>query len=115
MMTPSVAQATAVGFFGLALVRFRAGLRVVRYQRNLRRLPHYELPATNIPISTTRLFLGRGFQWTQRHTQRLRDTLRPEVHRYLGPGRVYRLARFYRSALCRGARTALRRSRASQP
>jgi conjugative coupling factor TraD (TOL family) len=110
MMTPSVAQATAVGFFALALVRFRAGLRVVRYQRNLRRLPHYELPATKIPVSTTRLFLGRGFQWTQRHTQRLRDTLRPEVRRYLGPGRVYRLARFIeaRCAEVRGLRLVAR-------
>ncbi len=93
MLTPSVARASAAGFLVLALVRGRAGLRVVRYQRNLRRLPHYELSAEQIPVSTTRLFVGRGFLWTQRHTQRLRDTLRPEVQRYLESGRLYRWAR----------------------
>ena len=94
MMTPSVAHAAALGFFGLAFIRFRAGVRVIRYQRNLRRLPHYELPASKVPVSTTRLFLGRGFQWSQKHTQRLRDTLRPEVQRYLDPGPFYRLGRW---------------------
>ncbi|HBX73017.1 MAG TPA: conjugative coupling factor TraD, PFGI-1 class, partial [Halieaceae bacterium] len=40
-----------------------------------------------------KLFLGRGFRWTQRHTQRLRDTLRPEVQHYVQPGALYRWAR----------------------
>lgn len=93
MMTPPVAYGVAAVFLGSALVRFRAGWRVVRYHRNLRRLPRYELPIGKIPVSTTRLFLGRGFPWTQRHTQRLRDTLRPEVQRYLNPGRLRRFAR----------------------
>lgn len=93
MMTPSVGYATALILFGLAAFRFRAGWRVLRYHRNLRRLPHYELPISKVPVSATRLFLGRGFEWTQMHTQRLRDTLRPEVQRYLSPGLLTRGAR----------------------
>jgi conjugative coupling factor TraD (TOL family) len=99
MMTSNAARASAVGFFALALLRFRAGFRVLRYQRNLRRLADYELPASKIPVSTKRLFLGKGFQWTQVHTQRLRDTLRPEVQRYLDPGRLFDCARSI-EALC---------------
>jgi hypothetical protein len=32
-------------------------------------------------------------RWTQRHTQRLRDTIRPEVQLYVQPGALYRWAR----------------------
>ena len=93
LLTPGVGHAVAVILFILAGVRCRAGVRVLRYQRNLRRLPHYELAAESVPVSSTRLFLGKGFQWTQQHTQRLRDTLRPEVQRYLEAGRLFRWAR----------------------
>jgi len=93
MMPPGLAYATAGALFTLALWRGRQGWRVMRYQRNLRRLRDYRIKASRIPVSRTRLFLGRGFRWTQRHTQRLRDTLRPEAARYLAPGRMYALAR----------------------
>lgn len=93
MMPPGLAYATACALFTLALWRGRQGWRVIRYQRNLRRLRDYRIKASRIPVSRTRLFLGRGFRWTQRHTQRLRETLRPEAARYLAPGRTYALAR----------------------
>jgi conjugative coupling factor TraD (TOL family) len=44
-------------------------------------------------VSRRKLFLGRGFRWTQKHTQRLRDTIRPEVQRYVQPGPLYHWAR----------------------
>ncbi|ACR67578.1 hypothetical protein NT01EI_0336 [Edwardsiella ictaluri 93-146] len=52
------------------------------------------MSAGQIPVSGQRLFLGRGFRWTQKHTQRLQDTLRPEVAKYLQPGRLYLAARW---------------------
>ena len=52
---------------------------ILRYQRNMRRLPTYEVGSSKIPLSRRKLFLGRGFRWSQKHTQRLRDTIRPEV------------------------------------
>ncbi len=52
------------------------------------------MSAGQIPVSRQRLFLGRGFRWTQKHTQRLQDTLRPEVAKYLQPGRLYQAARW---------------------
>jgi len=93
LMTPGVARGAACVLLGLAAVRARAGFRVLRYQRNLKRLPRYTIRACRIPVSRTRLFLGRGFRWSQKHTQRLRDTLRPKVQCYLQPGFVYRAAR----------------------
>ena len=93
MMPPGMANAAAGTLFVLAAVRTRQAWRVLRYQRNMRRLPGYRMRAERIPVSRHTLFLGRGFRWTQRHTQRLRDTLRPEVQRYVQPGALYRWAR----------------------
>ena len=93
MMTPGVAWACVVLLLWLAAYRLRQGLRVVRYQRNLRQLPRYSLKAHKVPVSQRKLFLGLGFHWTQQHTQRLRDTIRPEVQHYIEPGPCYRWAR----------------------
>ncbi|EPU1662343.1 type IV conjugative transfer system coupling protein TraD [Escherichia coli] len=93
-LAPSVSYVTAAGFGVLAAVRFRQGMKIIRYRRNLRRLPRYVMSTRQIPVSRQRLFLGRGFRWTQKHTQRLQDTLRPEVAHYLQPGSLYRTARW---------------------
>ena len=82
-MTPGVAYGAAFLFGWLAWHRGRQAWRVLRYQRHMRSLPRYRMRADQIPWSPSRLFLGRGFAWGQKHTQRLRDTLRPEVRTYL--------------------------------
>ncbi|MBN3171863.1 conjugative coupling factor TraD, PFGI-1 class, partial [Pectobacterium brasiliense] len=92
-LAPSVSYVTAGGFAVLAMVRTRQGMKVLRYRRNLRRLPRYVMSSKQIPVSKRRLFIGKGFMWTQKHTQRLRDTLRPEVERYIQPSTLYQAAR----------------------
>ena len=93
MMPPGVASSAGAGLALIGLLRGRQAWRVIRYQRNMRRLPTYTVRASQIPISRRKLFLGRGFRWTQKHTQRLRDTIRPDVQRYVQPGRLYQWAR----------------------
>ena len=93
MMPPGVAYGAAGALALLGLVRWRQAWRVLTYQRNLRRLPTYRLHADQVPVSRRKLFLGRGFRWTQMHTQRLRDTIRPEVQQYIQPRPLYRWAR----------------------
>ncbi|XOQ12344.1 MAG: type IV conjugative transfer system coupling protein TraD [Serratia liquefaciens] len=88
-LAPSVSYVTAAGFAALAVTRTHQGMKIIRYRRNLRRLPRYVMSTKQIPVSHRRLFLGQGFRWTQKHTQRLQDTLRPEVARYLQPNRFY--------------------------
>src|SRR5471030_91955 len=92
-LAPSVSWVTAAGFGVLALQRTRQGLRILRYRRNIRRLPRYELSSRQIPVSQRYLFLGRGFQWTQKHTQRLLEARRPETEHYVQPTVIYRMAR----------------------
>ncbi|MDX8378099.1 MAG: type IV conjugative transfer system coupling protein TraD [Mariprofundales bacterium] len=93
MMPPTVAQGTAAILLTLAGLRtWQAGL-VIRYQRNLRRLPEYCLKPEEIPVSANKMFLGLGFRWNQTHTQRLYNTRIPKYAKYLEPSHPYKLAR----------------------
>ena len=93
MMPLEIAWPAGATLALFAAWRGRDAIRILRYQRNMRRLPAWSLRASQIPVSRNKLFLGRGFRWTQKHTQRLRDTLRPEVRRYVEPGPLYHWAR----------------------
>ena len=93
MMPPGIAYGAGLLLTVFGLIRARQAWRVIRYQRNMRRLPSYRLRADKIPLSRHKLFLGKGFHWTQKHTQRLRDTIRPEVQHYVQPGSLYQWAR----------------------
>ncbi|MBL8511656.1 MAG: type IV conjugative transfer system coupling protein TraD [Betaproteobacteria bacterium] len=84
----------ACGVLSLWVVwRIRQGRKVRRYQRNLRSLPRYALRADEIPWSRHRLFLGMGFRWDSRHTERLMLLRRQENRRFTQVGFWYRLAR----------------------
>ena len=86
-----VAAATLVLFAGW---RAWQGWKVLRYRRNLRCVPRYMLAPGDIPVSRRALFLGRGFRWTQTHTQRVFQARDPVARKkYLRPGWFYRLAR----------------------
>ncbi len=60
-LAPSVSyvMAGALGIF--AIKRTREGLRVLRYRRNIRRLPRYVMTSRQVPVSQMKLFSGKGF------------------------------------------------------
>ncbi len=93
MMTPSIATITA-GLLGLlCLVRTRQAWAVIRYQRGLKRNPRYRLPSHRIPISQKGLFLGKGFRWTQKHTERLYAARDKHAEKYNQPHPLKRFIR----------------------
>ncbi|EJL2425356.1 conjugative coupling factor TraD, PFGI-1 class, partial [Salmonella enterica] len=92
-LAPQVSYVTAAGFAIFTTIRTRQGLRILRYRRNIRRLPRYQMSSESIPVSRHFLFLGKGFMWEQKHTQRLLETKRPEVAPFLKPSVFYSLAR----------------------
>ncbi len=94
-LLPGLATVTAAGCAALGLVRTWQGFRLLRYRRQLRRLPYYVLPAKRIPLSRHKLFLGRGFLWNQRHSQRLVEARSPHARRWLEQGLWYREARAF--------------------
>lgn len=100
-LTPrAVAPVMAAGLLLFAAWRSWQGLQVLKYRRHLRCVPRYLLAPAEIPVSRRALFLGRGFRWTQTHTQRVFQARDPDVRRkYLHPSWFYRLARSSEMAL----------------
>lgn len=99
LMTPSVAYATSGALALTGLHRFKQGWDVWMYHRHLVRLPYYGLKPREVPVSNRYLFLGLGFRWTQKHTQRLSDAMHPVNEAYIRPGFPYRTARAIEDAL----------------
>jgi hypothetical protein len=92
-LNPLLGLGAALGFLTFGAIRLRDAWAILRYRRNIRRLPRYVMTSRDVPVSELRLFVGRGFRWEQRHTHRLMQTYRPEFRRYVEPTAIYRLVR----------------------
>lgn len=92
-LNPSLGVGSALSFSVFGAIRFRQAQAILRYRRNIRRLPRYVMTSRAVPVSQQRLFIGRGFLWEQKHTHRLTQTYRPDFRRYVEPTSAYRLAR----------------------
>ena len=91
----------AAGTLGLAFgaARARKAMRVLRYQRGLKRYKLTYLAPHKIPVSNKYLYLGQGFRWTQLHTQRKVDAMRYKAKPYVDPSPwIARARRFERWA-----------------
>src|SRR6218665_1489781 len=84
-LSPLPGLGSALGFLAFGAIRLGDAWAILRYRRNIRRLPRYVMTSRNVPVSQQRLFVGRGFRWEQRHTHRLMQTYRPEFRRYVEP------------------------------
>jgi len=93
MMSPSIGYASGIILVGFGFYRINQGLRVIRYQRNLRRLSRFTMASKKIPCFKSYLYLGKGFRWEQKHTQRLKDTLSPAARKYIRPSPFYHAVR----------------------
>lgn len=83
MVTPSVGYGAAALLFVYGAWWLKRGWGIVAYQHNLRRLPIFSMAQRRIPVSGRRLYLGKGFAWSERHTQRLHDTRRSKFQKYV--------------------------------
>ncbi len=92
-LTPLFGIVAALGFAWLGIVRLKQAGVVLRYRRNIRRLPKYTMTSAEMPVSNEHLFIGKGFRWTQKHTQRLADTYLPQFASYVEPSLLYERAR----------------------
>lgn len=89
MMAPSVAYTSAALLYAFGVYRAKDGFYLLKYQRNLKRLPRFSMTSKQIPVYKNHLYLGQGFKWDQRHTQRLKDTLSPAAKKYIEPSKIY--------------------------
>ncbi len=67
----------------LSLVRVFEAVAVIRYQRGLLQSSAWTMRSDRVPRKKGLIYLGEGFKWTQKHTQRLVDTIRPEGRKYV--------------------------------
>lgn len=88
-LQPTVGYTLACGFLLLGIKRGWAGWRIVRYHRNLRRLSHYTMSSKQVPVGKKFLFLGKGFRWTPKHTQRLHDCFHKDNEKYIRPSATF--------------------------
>ena len=86
LFTSDLGWALAAILLSHAAWRTRQGLKILRYRASLTTQRRYVLSADEIPRSSDRLFLGRGFRWDQRHTQRLYEARLPEKQYLLRGG-----------------------------
>jgi len=98
LLTPEMTWGLAGVLLCHAAWRTRAGVKILRYRSNLRRQRRYVVGSEEIPWSGDRLFLGKGFRWDQRHTQRLHEARLPQMQHLLGAGLLGRLANILRRA-----------------
>jgi len=79
----------------MGIIRCKQGFGLLKFRTNLRSLPEYRLTSQQIPFSSTELFLGMGFWWTQKHTQRLYMARQPQYRHLRARNDGYEWARQY--------------------
>ena len=87
MLPTRLGYATGAIALGFAAVRFQQARSVGKYQYGLK---HYKITHTRlhrIARSKDVLYLGEGFLWTQKHTQRKLDANRPEAEPFVNLSR----------------------------
>ncbi len=93
MLTPSVGFILALVFIYLASRRFWRGFRIARYHFGLKRIQPFVMRDKDIPVSKSKLFLGLGFLWDQRHAQRIADINRSDGLHYKQMSFLFRWSR----------------------
>ena len=66
-LSPAMGIGSALAFGAYGAIRYRDARIILRYRRNIRRLPRYVMTSKDVPVSQQRLFVGRGFLWEQKH------------------------------------------------
>ncbi|MCE2573838.1 type IV conjugative transfer system coupling protein TraD [Motilimonas eburnea] len=93
MMTPSVGYGCGAFLLAFSGYRFKQGMTVRQYQKNLLRLKPFAMKTSEVPTSKNNLWIGKGFEWRQKHTQRLWDCKRSDAEKYIQPSWLYNFAR----------------------
>lgn len=56
--------------------------KVWRYRVGMKAMPIFKMRSDKIPMKEGKLFIGKGFEWEQKHAQRLDDTLSSRYRKY---------------------------------
>lgn len=87
MLPRSLGLVVAVIAMWFGSVRLRQATTVLKYQHGLKYYKTTRIAPHKIPVPKDLFYLGEGFEWTQVHTQRLRDATRNEARPYVLPSK----------------------------
>lgn len=93
MMVPDVSYACAGVLGAAAIKRYRTGKRIRNYHKSLKRLSEYKIRPQDVPCSNRANWIGRGFEWTAVHTQRMLDARSVKAIPYLEQSPMFRAVR----------------------
>lgn len=88
LLTQSIGTYATIGLSALGCYRAYQAYRIKRYHRRLRNMPYYAMSTTEVPLSKQWLFVGRGFRWLPKHTQRLHQIKEVRNERFLQQGKL---------------------------
>lgn len=92
-LVPTVAYSGAALFTARGIQRFAQAHKVRKYQKGITNLPAYQMTSDQIRISYKQQFLGVGFRWTTKHTQRIYDLEQSENEHFEQMSKGYQRAR----------------------
>ena len=95
LLTESMGQYAAMSLICFGSFRGLQAYRIKRYHRRLIAMPYFAMSTTQVPISNQWLFVGRGFRWLPRHTQRLHQIKQVHNEAFTQRGTCYRAVREY--------------------
>ncbi|MDN2483832.1 conjugative transfer system coupling protein TraD [Vibrio agarivorans] len=72
-MPPAVSSVYALGIVGWCAIRYREGKKVRDYQKSLTNIEPFWMTTETIPHNSKATWIGRGFEWTGMHAQRVWD------------------------------------------
>ncbi len=75
LMIPwAIAYGASVLFLMVGCYDFYRGYCILHYRRGISRQGPFEIRGNRVPVYQDRLYIGTGFEWGQKHTQRYLDT-----------------------------------------
>lgn len=93
LLQPAQALLAAMGLLGFGTWRLNQARRIQRFRKVVRMLEPYALYPEQLPFSKRAVFLGLGFEWSVKHTQRMALLAQPANDKLHRQPALYRWAR----------------------
>ncbi|GIU31254.1 type IV conjugative transfer system coupling protein TraD [Shewanella sp. MBTL60-007] len=94
---PLLPQSVSLPFAGAfclgGIYRAIQAKKLLDYHKHLNHAPVYQMASKDVPCSPKRRLLGRGFDWTPKHTQRIADLMTVEGRKYITPNKFKKWVR----------------------
>ncbi|KGM38741.1 hypothetical protein JY96_21495 [Aquabacterium sp. NJ1] len=93
LLTPKWALLGTATLGCLGAIRLKQARRISLFRRNVKRLPSLAMTPEQIPVSDHAVYLGKGFNWSTKHAQRLYLASLPENEHLHDSSWLYKKAR----------------------